>query len=819
MQTLVKDIRYALRLLRRSPGFTLVALLSLGLGIGANTAIFSLVNVVILRPMPVEDAEALVAVYQTDERNPGNIPVSDLNFQDLRDQNTVLDGLATVTFGQVNYLAEGGASSQQPIQLVSGDYFDVMGVSLELGRGFRPEEDDALGAFPVAVLSWPFWQREFGGAPDVLGRTVTLNRMPFSVIGVAPRTFTGTFPVAAPAAWVPTAMHEVVQPELTWYEQRRGLFMFPVGRLKPDATVEQARSNLQAIMANLEREFPVDNAGRSVAVRPLLEARIDPNGDGQLLTLSRLLMATVGIVLLIACANIANLLLARASGRRRELSVRLAIGADRWRIVRQLLTEAVLLSVVGGTFGIVLASWLLRLLAANPNVLPIPVEEIGVLDPRVLSFTVGVSVVTGLVFGLAPALEASRADVVSAIKQDSLPGGEGRAWLRRTLVAAQVALSVVSLVAAGVFLRSLSHTARIEPGFATDTVATLAVNLGREGYDAKRGTVFYRDLIERASALPGARAAAYAQNVPLGGGTFMRSVYLDTADTTEQDRRLVQVNYISPRFFETTQIPLLRGRDFDSRDTTDAPSVAIVNEAMAAQFWPGQEALGQRFRFFGEETPTEVVGIARDSKVAGLAEDPPVAVAYEPVYQDYQPFGSLLVRTEGPAANLTSSLRQAVSELDPGLTVLNVATLADQVRQSMTGQQTITAVVGLLGGVALLLASMGLYGVASYWVGQRTREIGVRMALGARPAGMLALVLRQSLVVVGVGLGIGLGIAILVGLALEAQVGAMLVEVSPTDPLTLLFTATVLCIVALVAAFVPARRAARIDPVIALRQD
>jgi predicted permease len=401
MQALLKDIRYALRLLRRSPGFTAVALLSLGLGIGANTAIFSVVNAVVFRPMPVDAADRLVAVYQTDERNPGNIPVSDLNFQDLRDQNTVFEGMATVAFSQVNYLPDGGDSSQQAVQLVSGNYFDVMGVSLALGRGFRPEEDDAPGAYPVAVLSWPFWQREFGGAADVLGRTVTFNRTPFTVVGVAPRTFTGTFPVGAPVAWVPTAMHGVAQPAITWYEQRRGLFMLPVARLKSGTTVEQARSNLQAIMANLEREFPVDNTGRSAEVLPLLDARVDPNGNGQLVFLSRLLLVTVGIVLLIACANIANLLLARGSGRRRELAVRLALGADRGRLFRQLLTESVILSLCGGGAGLLLASWLTRLLMANPAVLPIPIEDVGVLDTRVLFFTAVVSVVTGLLFGLA----------------------------------------------------------------------------------------------------------------------------------------------------------------------------------------------------------------------------------------------------------------------------------------------------------------------------------------------------------------------------------------------------------------------------------
>ena len=819
MQALVKDVRYALRLLARSPGFTAVALLSLGLGIGANTAVFSLVNAVILRPMPVEDADSLVAIYTTDERNPGTIPVSHLNFEDLRDQNTALSGMAAMSFGQVNYLPDDGESSQEPIQLVSGNYFDLMGVRMALGRGFRAEEDGAPGAHPVAVLSWAFWQRELGGSEDVLGRTITLNRTPFTVVGVTARTFTGTFPFG-PSLWVPMAMHDVAQPEMQWYGQRRGLFLFPVGRLREGVTVEQARASLRAVMANLEREYPVDNAGRSADLQPLVEARINPGGQGQLLTLSRLLLATVGLVLLIACANIANLLLARASRRRRELAVRLAIGASRWRLVRQLLTESVILAVAGGALGLLLANWLASTLVTMPNLLPLPLDETGlVLDPRVLAFTLAVSVATGLIFGLVPALEASRSDVVGAIKQESLAGGEGRAWLRKGLVAGQVALSVVSLVAAGLFLRSLSATVRIDPGFATGEVATLSVNLGREGYDEARGSLFYRQLVEHAGALPGVVTASMAQSVPLGTAGFLRSVYLDSSDATEMDRRFVNVNYVSPGYFGTTDIPLLRGRDFDGRDTSGAPPVAIVNEAMARQFWPDGDALGQRFRFFGEDEATEVVGVVRNSKVNALAEDPPVAVAYEPLYQDYQPFASLLVRTDGPAGPVASSLRGAVAAIDPALAVLNVTTLEDQVRQSLTGQQTLTAVVGLLGGVALLLATMGLYGIASFWVGQRTREIGLRMALGAKPAGMLALVMRQAMLVVAIGLAAGLAVAVGVGTLVRAQVQAMLVDVSPTDAGTYAGTAVVLCLVALLACLVPARRAARIDPVTALKQE
>lgn len=811
------DLRYALRMLRRTPGFTLVALASLAIGIGANTAIFSLVNAVLLRPMPVDDPDALVSVFQTDERNPGNIPVSHLNFRDLRANNSVFSDLAAVSFSQVNLQLGTGEAQQVPVQVVSGNYFDVAGVRLTAGRGFHPGED-AHGAGQVAVISWPFWHRQLGGDPQAVGRTITLNRTPFTIIGITPRTFTGTFAFGAPAIWTPMSMHAVVQPQITWYEQRRGLFIFPFGRLKPGVTVDQATANLKAVMANLEREFPVDNRGRSAAVLPLIEARVDPDGQGQVQSLSRILLTVVGIVLVIACANLANLLMARASRRRREMAVRLAIGADRARIVRQLLTESLVLSLTGGLLGLALANWLIRTLAATDGVLPFPVDDAGLaLDPRVLLFTLGVSMLTGVLFGLAPALQASRTDVSGAIKQESLPAGDGHGWLRKSLVAAQVALCVVSLVAAGLFLRSLRQTIRIEPGFSTTNVATLTVNLGREGYDATRGTVFYRQLIERAMALPGAEAAAVTQNLPLAGVGFLRSVFLDTQDTAGRDRRLVPVNYISPGYFATAGIPIMRGRDFTDRDAEGSTSVAIVTETMAKQFFPDRDPIGQRFRFFGEDTPTEIVGLVRDSKVAGLAEEPEPLV-YEPIYQDYSSFGSLMVRTAAPAAS-GAALRAVVSSLDSGLTVLDVGTLQDQVEGSLTGQRTLTVVVTLVGAMALLLASIGLYGVANYWVGMRTREIGVRMALGARPAGVLALVLRQSMTVVAVGLAAGLAASAAIAWAAGSQIQGFLVGTTASDPSTFIVTILVLVTVALAACFMPARRAARIDPLRALRQD
>jgi putative ABC transport system permease protein len=812
----VKDLRYAFRMLRRSPGFTLVALASLAIGIGANTAIFSLVNAVLLRPMPVDDPQALVAVYTTDDNNPGNLPVSDLNYRDWRAHTSVFVDMAAVSFSQVNVQLGSGEALQVPTQVVSGNYFDVIGLRMHAGRGFHPAEDAAPGAGAVAVISWPFWQRQLGGDPTAVGRVITINRTPFTIVGITPRTFTGTFALGAPAMWTPLSMHAVVQPQITWHGQRRGLFIFPFARLKPGVTLEQARENLKAVMTNLAHF--TENKGRSATAVPLLEARVNPNGQGQLQALSRILLTVVGIVLVIACANLANLLMARASRRRREIAVRLAIGADRPRIVRQLLTESLLLSLSGGALGLGLANWLVRVLATTDGILPFPIDDVGLaLDPRVLFFTLGVSMITGVLFGLAPALQASRTDVSGAIKQESLPGGDGRGWLRKSLVASQVALCVIALIAAGLFLRSLRETVQIDPGSETSGVATLTLNLGREGYDAERGIVFYRQLVERAMALPGAQAAAVTQSLPLNGTAFLRTVFLADTDTTARDRQLVPVNNISPGFFAATGIPILRGRDFTDGDAVGGPQVAIVNETMARQFFPNEDPVGRRFTFYGEDAPTEIVGVVKDSKVAGLAEDP-TALIYEPIYQDYSSFASLMVRLASTSAAPPAALRALVTSLDSGMTVLDIGTLQDQVEGAVTGQRTLTIVVSLVGAVALLLASIGLYGVASYWVGMRTREIGVRMALGARPAGVLRLVLRQSIVVVAIGLGIGVVAAALTWIA-GAELPAFLVNTRPGDLSTFIATTLVLSAVALAACPAPARRAARLDPLRALRQD
>jgi predicted permease len=815
---MLHDIKYAARLLVKSPGFTAVAVLSLALGIGANTAIFSLVNAVLLRPIPVQEADRLATVFMTDTRNPGNLPLSHLNYKDLRSQNQVFTDMAAFTFSQVNW-SNGNASEQVLLQVAAGSYFTVLGTQPAIGRGFAAEED--VKPTPVIVLSHGFWERSLGRDPSIVGRTLTLNRTPFTVIGIMPDGFTGTFLGGNPAGWVPMSMHDVVQPNFDWYEQRRGLFLFAFGRLRPGVSVEQAGANLRTIFAQLEQAYPVDNKGRSASAVSLLEARLNPGGQGggQIVQLSVLLMTVVGIVLLIACANIANLLLARATRRRKEIAVRLALGAERLRLIRQLLTESLLLAFIGAVLGIGLAYGLLNVLVGADLQLPVPLEEM-TIDTRVLGYTALLTILTGILFGLAPALQASRPDVVPVLKNETVPAGASRTGLRsffslrQVLVVSQVALSLISLVAAGLFLRSLKHAQGIDTGFETRGVLVMNVNLGREGYTPERGQLFYQHAVERLAGLPGVQRASVAQNAPLAGG-FLRSVFPEGADTTTRDRVLVQVNSVSPGYLDTLGIPLLRGRDFLDSDTTGAPLVVVVNETMAQRFWPGEEAIGKRFKFFGDNDYTTVIGIAKNAKYNGVAEDPTPFI-YQPVRQNYTPNATLHIRAAGNAGGLGGAVRAAVLEIDPTLSVFNIRTLEEQVSNSLAGLRLNVIMLTTFGLLALLLASIGLYGVASYAVTQRTREIGVRMALGASASSVLRLVLGRGLTLVGIGVALGLALALVGSRFISPDV---LPNVSVRDPLTFTATAVLLTAVALLANYLPARRATRIDPLIALRSE
>src|SRR5262245_37496615 len=816
METLWQDIRFGFRILFKSPAFTIVAALSLALGIGANTAVFSIINASLLKPLPVEEPTALVSLFTTDVKNPGNLPTSHLNYVDYRDQNQVFSGLLAYSFAQLS-LTRGETTEPVFGLVVSGNYFDVLGVKAALGRAFMPDEDKTPGAQPVVVLSHGLWQRSFGGDTNLVGKTISLNRHDFTVIGIAPEGFTGTNLGPGPDLWVPMMMHDQAQPGFDWYNERRGLFLNLIGRLKPGVSVEQAQASLKNFAGQLAQSFPKDNEGRGAKVVPLLQARIDPDGSGQLLLASGVMMAVVALVLLIACANIANLLLARASARRKEIAMRLALGAGRARLIRQLLTESLVLSLVGGVVGFLVAFWAKDMLRSfdpvgmGPNAPPV-----ATLNFRVLGFTLLVSLLSGVIFGLAPALQASKPDLALTLKgETSAPDRRAFGFnLRKALVVIQVALSLVSLISAGLFVRSLRNAQAIKPGFITDNILLAGFNLGREGMAKPQGVNFERQLVERAAALPGVQAVTIASSRPFGGGT-LRTVFLEGQASTPNGRGvLVQLNNVGLRFFETLGIPLLQGRDFSEQDGESAPQVVIINETMARRFWPNQDAIGKRFKFFGEEFYREVVGVARDTKYNGLTEANTPFI-YVPLLQNCSGAGTLHVRATGDAAQITAAVRGVAKELAANVPLLNVQTLSDRVDQSLDGQRSQTRLLAFFGLLALLLSSIGIYGVMAYSVAQRTREIGIRMALGARSQNVLSLVVRQGMALVMGGVALGL----IAAFAVTRLIGSLLFGVGAADSATFVAASLLLVGVAALAGYLPARRATKVDPLIALRQD
>jgi predicted permease len=820
MGSFLQDLRFAARLLVKSPGFTAVAVLSLALGIGANTTIFTLVNAVLLRPLPMEDSGRLVAVFTTDERNRGSffnyMQTSRLNFEDYRKANDVFTGL--VAYNGVPVAFSGKGEPEQIIgEMVTGDFFSLLGVRPALGRGFLPDEDRVPGASLVTVLSYNFWQRRLGGDPAVVGQTITLNGHAFTVVGVAPKGFKGANAIFAPALWVPIMTH----PQLATgflaegMDSRRALLFGMAGRLKPGVTLAQAEAKLKTIAGQLAREYPDDDGGRSVALLPLAQATINPAFRENMVSAAGLLLTVVGLVLLIACANVANLLLARASVRQREVAIRLSLGASRGRLVQQLLTEGLLLALVAAFFGMLIAYWAQGLLwSQRPPGLAADAIDL-TPDWRVLAFTLAVSVVTALVFGLAPAFTASRPNIVSELKQRGGPaiGGNRPFNLRSLLVAGQVALSLVALVGAGLFVKSLGNAQRIDPGFDHEKLAVLTVDLGAQGYGEERARDFQRRMLERAAALPGVERATLASEIPLFAGGFMRTVFPEGVDSSDRKNgKLVQLNTVEPGYFETMGITLKRGRDFAASDHPHAPHVVVINETMARQFWPDQDALGKRFKFFGQDWWNEVVGIARDGKYNFLGENPQPHI-YLSLTQVFEPAVSLHLRSSGDPATALGMARREVQELDRALPITNVFTFGEILRQSLWAPRMGASLLVVFGLLSLLLAVIGIYGVMSYSVNQRTRELGLRMALGADQGDVLKLVVRQGVTLAAFGIALGLALSF----AGTRLVGNLLFDVTAHDPLIFVGIPLLLGVAALAASAQPAWRAARVDPTVALR--
>jgi len=820
METLIQDVRYGTRMLLKSPGLTLIAALSLALGIGANTTIYTLINAVLLQPLPFGDPERVAAVYTTDEKNKGGFndfnQTSRPNYEDYRDRNQVFSGMAAHLGVPLN-LSGSGKPEQIFGEMVTGNYFDLLGVKAAIGRTFLLEEYRADGAGPVAVLSDGAYRRRFGGDPHVIGRTLTLNGQPFTVVGVTPPGFRGMNAIGGPEMWVPMSMH---QPILTGflaenYDERRALIFDIVARLKPGVSSDQARADLRRIGSLLEKEYPVPNGSRSATLVPAAQATINPNIRRVFVMAGGLLMTVVALVLLIACANVANLLLARAGARRKEIAVRLSLGASRARLVRQLLTESLLLALLGGSAGLLLAFWSKDLILASRPQLFLPANLEVALDGRVLLFTLMISVATGLLFGLAPALQATRTDLSIELKdRTSQPAHRRRPTLRGALVVAQVALSLVALIGAGLFLRSLSNTQQIDPGFETRNLIVVTFDLGAQGYDRPRADDFYRRALERSAAIHGVRSATLATNLPIGGGGFSRTVFPEGHEPAAGSTgTFVLVNTVVPGYLDAMGVRLLAGRDLSEADHDGAPLVVVFNETAAKRFWP-DGAVGKRFKFFGDETLREVVGVVETTKVFTLGEDPQ-PIAYLPVQQAFQTAMTLHVLTDSDPKPLLETVRREIQSLDPNLPLTVVQTVGDLLDQSLWGPRMAATLLAIFGLLALLLASLGIYGVMSYSVSQRTHEFGVRMALGARGRDVLSLVLRQGVLLVAGGVLLGLVVAALV----TRLVAALLVGVGATDPATFAAISLLLLAVTLFASFLPARRATRVDPVIALRYE
>lgn len=818
MRALWEDARYGLKLLFKRKLLTSAALLSLALGIGANSAIFTLVNAFFLEPIPADEPSRLVALYGTFEKNGERserfFPVSRLDFLDYAEDPQGLTGLLAHRIVDLS-LSEGGDAERVRGSAVTGNYFELLGLDPAAGRFFGPSEDDAQT--PVVVLGHGLWQRRFDADPTVVGRSVLLNRQPFDVVGVAPPGFKGTLRVGTQDFWIPLGTMKLVgRREAFMFERRDGRFLEVVGRLAPGVAVGSAQAALDNRARQLGEEYPETNEGWGVKVFPLGEIATSPERRGQQLQARQLLTGAAALVLLLACINVGMLLLARAEERYREIAIRLSVGASRLRLARQLITESVVLSLLGGVAGLLLAFWGVRFLwSLRPPFFAEDSLDLS-LDARIIVFTFILSLVTGVLFGLAPALKAWSNDLVTPLKDATARTGTvHRRWgLRNLIIIGQIALCLVSLVSAGLFVRSLGEAKQIELGFESENLLLASLDLSSEGYDEERGQQLSRQLVERLSSLPGASSAAVAETRLLSGFEFLSHVYPEGRDLGDQEGSLIRTNSVTSDYFETVGIPLARGRSFRLDDKVGSPPVAIINQTLADQFWPGEDPVGLRFRLDQEEVPVEIVGVAADSKYISPGEEYQPYV-YLPLDQRYFPRFNLYVRTSGDPRSLMGALRQEIKALDPNLPVLALSTIDEAIDRTLWTARLGAGLLIFFGILALVLAVVGVYGLMAYSLSQRTSEFGLRLALGAQRPDILKMVLREGLILIGLGVALGIAGTFLTHRAL----GSLLFGVDPSDPVVLVSVALFLALVALLATLIPARRATNIEPVRALRQE
>jgi putative ABC transport system permease protein len=835
LEELWQDLNYGARMLVKQPGFTLVAVVTLALGIGANTAIFSIINAVVFRPRPVAQPEQLVELYKSDARQ----RYQNSAYQDFlvfRDQGEVFTGLAAYS---IRNFKLGGADEMEQVigEVVSGNYFDLLGVKALNGRTFLPEEDQTPGSHPVVVISHGLWRRRFGADPGLVGKTITINNQSLKVIGVAPQQYTGMIRGLATELWLPVMMIPQLEPQsgMSLLNSRGNSWLFIVGRLKPEATLEQARARIDLIARQLREAYPEswrekraesgETLERSITILPESETRIHPEAHAAAYALIALALTIISLVMLIACMNLASLLLARSTARGKEIAVRLALGAARWRIVRQLLTESTLLATLAGTAGVLLAMWLMSALVASLPALPQGIRlAIDLqLDWRVLLYTLAFSFLVGVLFGLAPALQASRPDVIVALKD----GGEGYAGARRQsrlrngLIVAQVALSVVLLAGAGLVMRSVRNLHPISLGFDSLNLVVAPIELEERQYDRARSQDFYRRLAERTRALPGVRAVAFVDYAPNGVDRSRGSVGIEGYKAAPGEDMEIDRNIIGPGYLTAMNIPITQGRDFGERDRDGAPCVAVVNEALARRYFTGGQALGKHLTKYGWQQQNqfcEIVGIVRDNKFQSLRKEPLPWYGFA-LFQSHRTRMTMLVHSEGAPENLVPAVRRAIQSLDQTIVTTDVLTLNDTFAPMLYFYRLFGFLVGACGLLAILLAAIGIYGLVAYAVSRRTREIGIRMALGADKQKILQLVIWQGMILVAYGLSAGLLMALALTRVLTSSIFEipLLNGVSATDPLTFGSTALLLVVVALLACYIPARRATKVDPMAALK--
>ena len=816
-----QDLRYGVRMLLKSPGITFVVVLALALGIGANTAIFSVVDAVLLRPLPYPESDRLVFLNETSKAM-DEISISYPNFTDWRNQNQVFEKIGVYNRGSYNLTGVGEPERLVTAQM-SADVFAALRANPAMGRLFTNDEDKPGGP-PVVILSHALWQRRFGGQPNILNQPITLNDKSYTVIGIMPEGF--RFPTRA-EMWVPVGQ---LSSEPAWLHRGNHPGLYGVARLKPGVTLAQAKADMDNIAANLEKQYNDSNAGNGVGMRPLIEIFV-----GDIRRALWVLFAAVAFVLLIACANIANLLLARAQSRQKEMAIRSAMGAGRWRIARQLLTESVLLALIGGTLGLLVARWGLALiLYISPDSIPRS-KEIA-LDWRVLLFTIGISFVTGILFGLVPALQAGIVDVHETLKETGR-GTSGKHWLRSSLVVVEVATTLVLLIGAGLMIRSFYRLQKVNPGFSYDQLTSFTVSLPDKKYkQPEQQEQFYARLLENLRGMPGVETTAAASGLPLGNNGWQTSFLIDGRPRPPRDQTpLMEACLVTPDYFRAMNIPLLRGRYFSDHDDRSwivgqdlsklndveremAPlNSIIIDQRFAELYWPGEDPVGKRVVMGSEERPRylTVLGVVGRVKMEGLSQDSNRVQGYFPFKQIPNSDMTVVLKASGDPTQLIAGVRQQVAAIDPGQPIYSVRTMHEIRAESVAPERLNLTLLSIFAGIALVLAIVGIYGVMSYSVTQRTHEIGIRMAIGAQPRDVFRMVIGQGMMLALMGVGLGLVGAF----GLTRLMTTMLFGIEPTDPATFAAIAVLLTAVALVACYVPGRRATKVDPVVSLRYE